>query len=152
MHEMAAYLRLAAALQLPHWAPIKLGSRSKGWQPWLRMLARTLLWACTRRGCREAVQGRLHLGQVPCPWMRPAGPCWLPDATASEAKDMSAVAGHLLHTICKYRKMNSGQSTLRASALPWSLETNQATGIWLGTLNWPIVCIPSGVFAFDAQT
>lgn len=32
--------------------------------------------------------------------MLPPRPCWLPDDTASEAKAMSEVAGHLLHTIC----------------------------------------------------
>lgn len=58
-----AHLRLAAAVQLLHWPASRLGSRSKGLHPWLLMLASTLLWACTRRGCRAANQSWWHLEQ-----------------------------------------------------------------------------------------
>lgn len=100
VHGPTLHLRLAAALQLLHWAAIKLGSRSRGLQPWLLMLASTLLWACTRRGCRLADQSWWQLGQWADTWMLPALPCWLPEATASDANAISLAAGHLLHTIC----------------------------------------------------
>ena len=94
------HLRLAAALQLLHWAAIKLGSRSNGLQPSDLRLASTLLWACTRRGVRQADQSWWQLEHCADTCMLPPRPCWLPDDTASEAKAMSEVAGHLLHTIC----------------------------------------------------
>lgn len=98
---MTLHLRLAAALQLLHWAAIKLGSRSRGLQPWALMLASTLLWACTKRGCSAADQSWWQLEHWADTWMLPDLPCWLPEATASDAKASSLVAGHLLHTICK---------------------------------------------------
>ena len=96
----AWHLREAAALQLLHWAAMRLGSRSSGRQPWLLMLASTLLWACTSRGCRLADQSWWQLEQWADTWMLPDLPCWLPEATASDANASSHVAGHLLHTIC----------------------------------------------------